>query len=313
MPTAAITTYYSGAQPCRGAERYLYIAPEGKVYDLKNVMSAEGEGLPPLDYVTQRGPFQHGETVHDYFLRPRTVQLIVRKDFRNRMAYWEGRSRLLDLLKPNRQTGQGMTNPGTLRKILPDGSKRDLDCYLTQGPDFNPRGSGWDEWAFTESLRFVAYNPVWYNPTQKSLVLTSANSQLVFPITFPITFTGFAVSGTAAYKGTWIEYPTITITGPLNGVNIQNTSTNERIILTHNIAAGQTATLDLTYGMKTIELNDGTNLMPYVTSDSDLAAFHLGADPEVANGNNSILVSGGGDTPGVTMVAMLWKDRYIGI
>ncbi|MCI0551432.1 MAG: exo-alpha-sialidase, partial [Anaerolineae bacterium] len=58
-----------------------YIGPDGQVYPLvtphlpvgRFVMNFSGFGMPPFDYVTQRGPFQHGETVRDFFARPRIV------------------------------------------------------------------------------------------------------------------------------------------------------------------------------------------------------------------------------------------------
>src|SRR5688572_21537598 len=106
-----------------------YIGADGNVYPLhvpapigKWAISQSGWGTPPIEYVTQRGPFQHGETVIDYFLRPRVVQLLIRQQFCNRDDYWTGRAALLNGIRPNRQLTPTAILPGTLRRTLSDGS-----------------------------------------------------------------------------------------------------------------------------------------------------------------------------------------------
>jgi len=72
------------------------ITPDSQVYTFRDdqrrfTMSTSGEGLPPIEYITQRGPFQHGETVVDYRLRPRVLQMVYREKFCSRDVYWDGR------------------------------------------------------------------------------------------------------------------------------------------------------------------------------------------------------------------------------
>ena len=57
-------------------DRITYITPDGVEYMLSPpvwVLQEDGFGMPPIEYVTQRGPLQHGETVKNLFLRPRTI------------------------------------------------------------------------------------------------------------------------------------------------------------------------------------------------------------------------------------------------
>jgi hypothetical protein len=154
----------------RCPEAYEYHAPDGTVYlldvpGLRFVTSAEGEGMPPINYNTQRGPFQHGVTLTDYFLQPRTVQLAIRHNYPNRDSLHRGRQELVGVLSPGLQS---LTNSalqtGTLRKQLTSGELRDLRALILQGPNFNPRGTSWDEFAYTEVLRFQAFDPIWYDP-----------------------------------------------------------------------------------------------------------------------------------------------------
>ena len=72
----------------KATEFLKYIAPDGAEYEFhvpsfvgRWVINQSGWGTPPIEHVTERGPFQHGETVKDYFLRPRTIQLLIRLGF----------------------------------------------------------------------------------------------------------------------------------------------------------------------------------------------------------------------------------------
>lgn len=313
----------------RGASEYTIFIPEGGspfILDQASgrfVLTEEGTGLPPIEYVTERGPFQDGETVRGFFLRPSVISLRIRNNFCSRDEYWVGRSELLNAINPTRGTN------GTLRRILSNGVTRDITCVIQAGPGFQARKlDAWDEWAFDEMLRFVCFNPTWYNPAVQSVLWVSPTCDsdpnifpytfpflftletcpLVFPITFPIVFQSFGagLQISVNYRGNWKEYPTFVITGPVSTIVITNLTTNEKISLSYPVLVGEVVTIVLTYGLKSITLSDGTNLIPYLTQDSDLATFHL--EPGV----NSILIQGYG-TGGPTTLSMNYYERYIGL
>lgn len=306
-------------------EHDYFIDSNGVVYPLttaslnRDVLSDEGSGLPPIDYITERGPFQHGDSVRDYFLRPRVLQYLIRQKFCSRQEWWDGRSALLEAIRPNKDGGP----IGVLRKILPNGAKRDISVTPVEGPRFEPRKlNEWDEWSIQEVLRFLAHNPIYFDPvvhveTWERPAVTgfpytftfpfSVPAELQFPVTFPIEFYDFDVSDVIAYAGNWEEYPTFVITGPAEYIEIRNDTTNEKIaVVGYTLSPSRTLTIDLTYSVKTITLDDGTSLERYLTADSDIGTFHL------KPGNNSIIiiVRGSGQN---SQVEMTWKDRYIGI
>lgn len=319
-------------------EHVTFIAADGSPYELhvpsrvgRWVMSHSGLGTPPLEFITERGPFQHGETVKDIFLRPRVVQLLIRQQFCNREAYWSGRASLLDAIRPNRQATPGGVLPGTLRFTLPTGARRALDCYIQEGPRFEPRQQGvWDEWAFQEVLRFIAYNPVLYDPTVQTTTFQegsgsfgstfpamfpiplSGQTEFVFPIIFPIVFEKLDMTSDVTYTGTWLEYPTITLIGPLLNPVIVNETTGETIALTYSIPDGVTVTINLAAGNKSVMDSTGANLIGVVTPDSDLGTWHLASDPEAPGGINTIHVEGT-DINVDSAIVLTWHARYIGI
>lgn len=307
-------------------EQDFLIDAQGVVYPLmlssgnRDVLSDEGSGTPPIEYITERGPFQHGESVVDYFLRPRIVQYLIRQNFCSRQDAWNGRAALLDAVRPNKPGGPMLT----LRKLLPDGSKRDLSVTIVDGPRFEPRKlNAWDEWSIQEVLRLIAYNPVYYNPTPHELTMQgclpgagfpytfpfffSIPCELMFPITFPISFYGWDVTEDIVYAGSWQEYPTIEIVGPAGPwIEIQNTTTGEVIKVSgYTIAPGDTMTIAIAYGSQSVTNLAGDSLLQYVTADSDLASFHLQPG---TNTMRVILRSGGNAT-----VTIRYYDRFIGI
>jgi hypothetical protein len=292
------------------------------------VLSFTGMGMPPLEYVTQRGPNQHGEDLLSYRLQPRTIQYVYRYNGHcNRTNYWQARSNLVDYLRPNRHTANQRIAYGRLRKVWPDGTTRDIDALIDQGPIFSARNLGqWDEWSFTETLRFRCPETVWYDPDRQDVVweaeiyaglifYDAANypGHLVFPdnALFETDFI-FSSSTSITYTGTWHSYPIIYITGPINNPIIRNTTFGMKIALDYEVANGEQIIINTEYGNKTIVNNASVNLIGALTNDSDLE-FYLAPDPVAADGINTLSVVGSDALAGATEVRLTYHTRYIGI
>ena len=297
-----------------------YIAPDGEVLTFDRmsdrfVQSFEGYGMSPIKYVEQQGALQHGTTIYDYKLQRRIIQWTIRQSGCSRWDYWEKRELFLDLLRPNRHTLNNF-GPGKLRKLLPDGNMRDINVHIEFGPMFSSPTGYWDEWGFTESLRFIAPDPTFYDPTLKSVTLdlSVAPADLVFPITFPITLGEALVDTTSniVYGGSWLAYPTLIITGPISGFRITNEATEEFIQISHELDSGDTITISLPYGNKEVIHSNGTDLQGSVSPGSDLATFHLAPSPEAVGGTNPITILGAG-AGDITSLEIQHKERYIGI
>lgn len=237
---------------------------------------------------------------------------MIRNNYCDREAYWVGRAGLLNAIRPNRQLTPTGVQPGQLIMQLPNGDQRAIDVFISEGPRFEPSQVGvWDEWAFAEILRFTAYDPVIYDPVQQSTTFT-ADAELVFPITFPITFGSLAMTTNVAYSGTWLEYPVFVVTGPITGIVITNLTTGESITLNYAVPGGVSVTIDLSYGAKTVVDSLGNNLIGSVSPASDLGTWHLAPDPEAPGGVNQVEVTGTG-VSGASSVVMTWYTRYFGL
>ena len=292
----------------------------------KWLLSFTGMGMPPIEYIRQQGPLQHGETYLDFRLRARIVQFVHRHNGRcSRQNYWNNRGTILNFLRPNRQ-GVDSFGLGRLRKILPNGDMRDVGAIVQQGPAFMPRNPGvWDEWSFTETIRFVCPDPTFFDPAQETVTWTvdvvdgllfydaaTAPDHLVFPDT--ALFASGALSGSASvtYTGTWLTYPTITFTGPVTNPIIENATLGVRIALDYTLVAGEVITVTTAYGNKTIENAAGTNLIGTLTDDSDLD-FYIAPAPTAPGGVNVFNAWGGEAILGASEIAMTYHTRYIGI
>ena len=313
------------------AEFTLYQAPDGTEFYFEDsdrfLMSEDGYGMPPIEYITQEGPYQHGKTVISYKLRPRIVQLVHRTDGCDRFEYWEKRGQLLDVLRPNRRL-LNSNQSGVLKKYLPNGDVFCLDVVLEEGPQFPFVTQNWDFYGFTNSIRFVANDPTFYKEGLKTVHWNYGPSyaELTFPITFPIEFGTTTVLGCPEvegsipepgceiinYPGTWFSFPRITVTGPMNGFTILCMNTDYKIQLNYLISAGEIVDINLTFGYKTIENDLGINLIGTIDRSTTLADFCVSPDPVAPLGVNRFSITGTETGPG-TDVAMDYYERYIGI
>jgi len=304
----------------------LYISPDGETYRFQNgtdkfVLSGiGGQGMPTITYRTQRGPFQDGQTVLGFLLEPRVIQLVHRRDGNCRDDFWTNRADFVNLLRPNRQT-IGTFNTGVLRKVMPNGTKRDLNVLVQSGPGFVRNTDGrWDEFSFTEAIQFIAFDPIFFDPTAVSVTAAqTAQTELVFPITFDVTSNdiqfgsaNFNFDKVITYTGTWKSFPTITITGPIDNPVITNEETEETIFLMRSIADSEIVTISLNFGNKTVTNNASLNLIGDISSDSDLGTFHIAPAPEVTDGVNTINIQGANVT-GSTSIVINYNTNYIGI
>lgn len=297
---------------------YNWHEPNSPISGGRWLLTFEGQGMPDISYITQRGPFQHGMTILDYRLNPRTITYLHSRSACDREGYWETRADLINHLRPNRQVPNTPFKLATLRKVLPDDTTFDIDVVIQSGPYGTARAlNQWREARWAETLKFIAPDPTFYSTAMVILPLNiDLCADLIFPFDFPFIFCGdvLAVANSVTYSGTWQTNPIIIFTGPFDaGAFVNNVTTGEVIQFTRAIPAGTVVTIDTRYGKKTVTDNFGNSWIGSLTDASDLATFHLAPDPEAPGGVNTISAGGTSGVPGLSKVELRWYTRWIGI
>lgn len=295
-----------------------FIKSDGTVFDLnsppsRGILNMSGWGKPPDERHTISGPYQHGETMVSYRLKPRPISMDIVHKYTSRSELLAGRSNLLNQMGLNNASSNAPV-AGTLRwEFFENGVHkiRCLDVFLSKGLGFTPL-NGWREWTVAEGLEFTAHNPVVYDPTDRTSVISTYTATLIFPVTFPFVLGTSYGTSTITYTGTWEDHPTITITGPAVGIYIENLGTGKKIRLDYTISLGETVTLVLGYNNITVTNNLNDDLLSYVSDDSDLGEFSILYDPVLTGGTNIIVVYTIGATA-TTTFTFTYHNRYYGI
>ena len=293
------------------AESYKFIAPDTTELTLSNfTLVDEGEvGMAlPSNYSTV-GAQQDGALWQGVRLVPRILNVVWDSTAATRSAMWTEHQTFISAMKP-------YSTASTLRKTLPDDTYYDLNVRINSGLTFKA-----DEQiaAATQryAIQFIAYDPVWNKQPQATHTVTLGElTELEFPITFPIEFGSTTIddTDTVTTSGTWKAYPVITITGPVTSPIISNNTTDEKLDFAGTtVASGDTYTLDLTAGTKTVVDGSSVNKIGDLTTDSDLGTWHLAAAPEATSGNNTIRVQGSAAVVGTTSFVIAWYNRFVGL
>jgi len=270
-------------------------------------ISHDGLGMSPMHRLSERGPLQHGDTDRGYRLDPRDIRLVFAIIKSSQADYETGRANLLNIFKPS-------SDPIILEVTQTTGTYR-LDCYYVG--DMNMPSSDKHGYNQIVTISLRANDPTWYNPVAGNYIfsISAGTDTMLVPTVIPMTIGASTINANAVVinTGTMSAYPTVRITGPIEDAKIVNNNTGEKLDFSgYTIAAGIYYEIDLRYGYKTIKDNSGVNQISKLSSDSDLVSFHLGCDPDVVNGNNSITVTGSSATL-ATGVSFVWNDRYVGI
>lgn len=285
--TTAGTTYnLNGTNPSLGVTlRYL---------------GDQGFGMAPMHRITQRGPLQQGDSDVDFRLDPRILQLPLIVEASTIGAGYSAREALTKIFTP-------ANGVGTLR-ITNDDFDRSIDCVTLGGMDFNADSAM--GWHVRTVVQLRASDPTWYNPTPVSGGATPsiAGTPTSVPLTIPWVAGASTINSTitTTNTGTWISYPIITVIGPVSNLVITNTTSGDKIEVSGTISSGDTWTLDLRYGRKTVIDQTGADKSWSITADSSLATF------AILRGANAITVTGT-STGSATQASIIYYTRYVGV
>ncbi len=285
----------------------------GVAYDLSNIaefiFQEESDfGMADVRRLTEAGPMQHGVTDVGFRLESRKFRLKLATNSDDAETLDARRDKLLAIFKP-RNTAMA------IRKTRANGALRQIDCHFSSGMSF--RSADRKGMTQVEVIELVAPDPTFYDPTAVAVPfgLTGGGGSFTVPLAIPWNVGSSVLDQTKAipYAGSWLAYPIVTIYGPITNAVIVNETADLKLDFTGvTIDAGAYYVIDTRYGYKTVTKHDGTNKVADLTDDSDLATFHLAADPDAPGGINSVRVTGTAVTA-ATQVYMSYYTRYVGV
>jgi hypothetical protein len=297
-----------------------YISPDGIEYPVfgggRAAISVRGIGPSELTWITDKGPFQHGETVRDYRYQAQVVTLDIYERGACRQDWYCAEGELIDITRPNR--GGDASDSGRLLIMRQDWQEFEIPARLLRGPLGDWDGQGRTRQSdLRERVQFFCADPFWHNPapTTQAVELEPADSCL--PLCLPLCLGSGNINEdvTILYGGTWFgDTMTLQFIGPWTGPAIRNETAGKEIRLNYGVAAGEVVTVTITPNVVTAVNNFGQKLKGVVNNLSDLMTFRLiprGA--LTADGTNVINVSGAGGEAGGSGFSISYLTRYIGI
>ena len=271
----------------------------------RGVVEFDGFGMPPVRRLTQQGPMQNGDTDVGYRLDARTIRMSVIMSGVDDTALMNARATLMGILRPSNSALNLRWQYGTV--------DRKIDVHYSGGMTLP--STDWTLKNQKAVFELRAPDPAWYDTYETSVIFArdGGGSGFVFPLMVSganITFGASTISSSYTISlsdpNAWQTFPTIYIRGPITNPIITNQLTGDKLSFTgYTIAAGETVTIDTSYGAKTV-YNGVNNWISRLSTDSALATFGL------AEGDNSILVTGS-TVDANSNVEMRYRTRYIGV
>jgi hypothetical protein len=275
------------------------------------VTGAINWGEPPITRITQRGPFQNGDTDIDYRLNPRVINLPIVVPGSQYDEMMNNREKLMQMFKPGNDTI-------ILEHVLNETSapafqtRRRIELKIAGGLQMDTLPG---EFNIRTVVQLRAADPTWYDANQKTLQLTNTifGTPTPYPKPYGVPYGSSTIDNfqTVAYYGTVLTRPVIQVYGPVTNLFVVD-SLGHQINLTQPVPNGDIWTIDLRDGYKTIVDQNGANQFSALSIDSDIINWGIFPEPIVPYGANTISVGGTG-TSGITAVYALYYDRYAGI
>lgn len=276
-------------------DRYLWISPDGTELDLPTHDPKDGTGMVPVALSDRETIGGAGSVLENVRHASRTVDLAV--TFRD---HFGGADSVRTALRTAARALDPIRGDGTLRRIRPSGSARELVCRYSGGLELEETDPAWQRAVLT----FRAHDPYWRDAADTVATYTTGDGLPTFLPGPPFTLSGGTVWATPTLDnaGDAPAWPVLTIVGPAEGLELRNLTTGDELALTSVLADGETITIDTRPGAKTVRDGAGANLYGDLTAGSRLFAL----DP----GDNALelaLVGASDDSS----VSVAYRARYL--
>jgi phage-related protein len=224
-----------------------------------------GRFMPPVDFVEDETPEREGARVRRVKIRPREITVPVLLEGSSQTDLRQQLRTIVRRLYP-------VAGDGRLRCVAPDGATRELVCRYSQGLEGDEgTGDGGVKYLAAVLVFRAAEDPFWRAQTATEIDFTTGEPPAFFPF-FPLELAESSIFGgiTVTNEGDVEAWPIWTITGPGGPLTLTNDTSGESLVLATVLSAGEQITIDTTPGIKTVTLDDSTNLYPDLDPGSSL-------------------------------------------
>jgi len=268
----------------------------------------EGLGMVPVRRLVEQGPYQHGVTDRGFRLLPRQVLLSIVAIGATLEEIYDRHETLLKALVAS-------DDPLIVTFGYPDGRRRELDAYYRGGVTFPVA----NRLGYSEEVAIELMCPEGVLRALTTSVETfgigGGSTGFAVPTPIPVLVGASVLDQTLpiSYGGTFLTYPVIKIKGPITDAKLENLTTDEELFFDGiTIADADWYELALGYGLKTVKDKAGDNKIADLAEDSDLATWHLAADPEATGGINDVRVTGT-NAGSNTEITFSYREKYVGL
>jgi hypothetical protein len=266
------STLLSDGTPANtGQEVLRYTNPNGGFVDLNVGTGSFGRFMPPVQTYEDGSPVQPGSTLRDVQYQPRILNL-------NLSVPGGGQRTLLRLFSQVLNPRLGV---GTLKAISGRGVGRHLECIYLAGLETivedNPSYS-------YGVVQFKCFNPFYLDDNPTILTYSPGvavpynwrnvgGSGLWFPNHFG-TSSSVNLTQTVNNVGDVESWPFLTLFGDGNAFTITNLTTGQTFSIQGGLALGETLSIDMRYGKKTVlhtdTLGNTTNWYSHIVNGTQM-------------------------------------------
>lgn len=240
------------------------VALTGSSY-VETLWAPSGRFMPPIEFVEEETAGREGARIRRVKVPPREIAVPV---------LFSGETSI-DLRQQLRTVVRKMypaLGDGRLQGVAPDGEVREIVCRYRDGLQGDESTGDNGQLTLPAVLIFrAAEDPFWRSQTPTEIEFTTGESPSFFPF-FPLELAKSSIFGgiTVTNEGDVEAWPIWTITGPGGPLTLTNDTSGESLILATVLSAGEQVTIDTTPGIKTVTLDDSTNLYPDLDPGSSL-------------------------------------------
>lgn len=278
-----------------------WVSPGGTTTELYVQPGASGRFAPPVVIREDEVPGIQGSRFREARHGPREFPLPIFVDCATEALKRTALRTLIREMDPTR----GM---GKIRVQSPVGDLREINCRVVAGLQLDEgKDNAYPGWQKAVPM-FRAFDPYWYDTSDTIRDFTTGVTATFFPF-FPLRLSSSEVfvDGTVDNTGDVEAWPVWEITGPGSSIVLRDLGTGAFTNLTSGIGAvtldsSEVITIDTRPGVKTVTKNDGTNLWPYLSTDSQLWPLY--------SGSTSFRVEMGAATSD-SKVRLTYRPRYL--